>query len=267
MDKKCPICGSANIVNADGELVCAMCGYVFPEAFEEDQPVVMRSEWLGSAPIKTERLSFAETRANNDEKYFLSTYGLKIAKVSDVLGFPQVVRDEATYLAKKLRKTTVCNGYSYDVVAGALVLIAAKIHGIVVKPQQVAKALGVKEKKMMKFYRKARFILNVNVPTRKASDYIFAYAKKLNIPESVAREATKLSTLIPQGVSPIVSAGASLYVVAHKAGLKIRQYEVAEVLDITEVALRRRAHYLETILAKENVRALNTKVVEQTVKL
>jgi len=150
MSKKCPICGSANIVNADGGLVCAMCDYVFPEAFEEDQPLVMRSEWLGSAPIKTERLGFAETRANNDEKYFLSTYVLKSAKVSDVLGFPQVVLNEATYLAKKLRKTTVRNGYSYDVVASVLMLIAVKIHGIVVKPQQVAKVLSITKVELRK---------------------------------------------------------------------------------------------------------------------
>ena len=92
------------------------------------------------------------------------------------------------------------------------------------------------------------------------------YARKLNIPESVAREAAKLSTLIPQGVSPIVSAGASLYVAAHNVGLKIRQYEVAEVFGITEVALRTRAHILEATLTTNGSRAKH-KVVEQTMKL
>jgi len=252
MSKKCPICGSANVVNANGEAVCSACGYVFPEAFEDEKPVVTRFEWLGSAPVKTQGYGFAQSRVGGDEKRFIASYETKINRASDVLGFPRAVRDEAVFLAKKVRKTTMIRGYSHDVIAGALTLVAAKLHGAVAKPQQVAKAFGVNEKRMMKFYRKTRFALNVNVPIRKASEYIFAYAGRLGLSERVAREAVTISSKMPQGAAPIVLAGASLYVAANKSGFRLRQYEIAEVLGITDVALRRQAHILEAALQKQS---------------
>jgi len=43
---------------------------------------------------------------------------------------------------------------------------------------------------------------------------------------------------LPQGVNPIVGAGASLYLASQKNGHKLRQFEIAEVLGITDVGLR-----------------------------
>jgi len=64
------------------------------------------------------------------------------------------------------------------------------------------------------------------------------FAPKLGISEKIVRDALQISESLPQGVNPIVGAGASLYLASQKNGHKLRQFEIAEVMGITDEGLR-----------------------------
>ena len=96
---KCPLCGSSEILHLDGEIVCASCGYVFSEA-PEDSPVVRKEDLLGSVPAYG--FKFSERIAKHESVAFYARYGVHVRQICEVLRLPEIVREEAVSIEKKL---------------------------------------------------------------------------------------------------------------------------------------------------------------------
>ena len=231
---KCPLCGSNRILKEDGEFVCASCGYVFPEVFEE-RPVVIKEDLLGSVPAYG--FKFPERIAKHEAIDFYAKYGARVRRICEVLHLPEIVREEAFVLEKKLLE----KGYRFGSTEGfslALVLIASRIHGFTISYDALSRTFKVSKHDIYKYVKELSLALNIKLPKKTAKDYIFAFAPKLGVSEGIVREALKISENLPQGVNPIVGAGASLYLASQKNGHKLRQFEIAEVLGITDEGLR-----------------------------
>ena len=231
---KCPLCGSSKILHLDGEIVCASCGYVFPEVFEES-PVVKREDMLGSLPVH--EYAGLEKVTRRESTKFYAHYGAYVLRICEVLHLPEIVRKEAFVLERKLLE----KGYRFgstEAFSLAVVLIASRIHGFTISYDMLEKVFKVSKRKIFKYVEEITLKLNIKLPKKTAKDYILLYAPKLGVSESIVREALKISESLPQGVNPIVGAGASLYLASQKNGHKLRQFEIAEVLGITDVGLR-----------------------------
>jgi len=120
----------------------------------------------------------------------------------------------------------------------SVVLVASRIHGFALSYDTLSRTFKVPKPEIYRHVKRITLELGIIAPRRTAKDYILSYAPKLGIPEKVVREAIQISGKLPQGVNPIVGAGASLYVASHSNGYKLRQFEIAEVLGITDGGLR-----------------------------
>jgi len=231
---KCPLCGSSEILHLDGEIICASCGYVFPEA-PEDSPVVRKEDLLGSVPAYG--FKFSERLAKHESVDFYARYGVHVRQICEVLHLPEIVRDEAFALERKvLERGFYIN--SIKAFSLALVLVASRIHGSTLSYDALSRTFKVSKRKIYKYVKEIVLRLDIKLPKKTAKDYIFAFAPKLGVSEGIVREALKISENLPQGVNPIVGAGASLYLASQKNGHKLRQFEIAEVLGITDEGLR-----------------------------
>jgi transcription initiation factor TFIIIB Brf1 subunit/transcription initiation factor TFIIB len=231
---KCPLCGSSEILHLDGEIVCASCGYVFPEA-PADSPVVRKEDLLGSVPAYG--FKFSERIAKHESVEFYARYGARVQQICEVLHLPEIVREEALVLEKKLLE----KGYRFgdlEAFSLALVLVASRIHGFTVSYDALSRTFKVSKHDIYKYVKEIVLKLGIKLPKKTAKDYILAFAPKLGVSEGILREALKISESLPQGINPIVGAGASLYLASQKNGHKLRQFEIAEVLGITDVGLR-----------------------------
>ena len=231
---KCPLCGSSEILHLDGEIVCASCGYVFPEA-PEDSPVVRKEDLLGSVPAYG--FKFSERIAKHESVEFYARYGARVRQICEVLHLPEIVREEAFSLEKKVLETGFYIN-SIEAFSLAVVLVASRIHGFTISYDTLARTFKVSKRKIYKYVKEIVLRLRIKLPKKTAKDYILLYAPKLGVSEGIVREALKISESLPQGVNPIVGAGASLYLASQKNGHKLRQFEIAEVLGITDVGLR-----------------------------
>ena len=231
---KCPLCGSSKILYVDGEIVCASCGYVFPEE-PEDSPAVIKEDLLGSVPAYG--FKFSERIAKHESVDFYARYGARVQQICEVLHLPEIVREEALALEKKVLETGFYIN-SIEAFSLALVLVASRIHGFVISYDMLSKTFKVSKHDIYKYVKEIVLRLGIKVPKKTAKDYILLYAPKLGVPEGIVREALKISESLPQGVNPIVGAGASLYLASQKNGHKLRQFEIAEVLGISEVGMR-----------------------------
>ena len=231
---KCPLCGSSKILHADGEFVCTSCGYVFPEVFEES-PVVKREDLLGSVPAYG--FKFPERIAKHKSIDFYARYGARVQQICEVLRLPEIVREEAFALERKVLEKGYRFGY-LEAFSLALVLVTSMIHGFTISYDTLSRTFKVSKRKIYKYVKELSLALNIKLPKKTAKDYILAFAPKLSVSESVVREALKISEDLPQGANPIVGAGASLYLASQKNGHKLRQFEIVEVLGITDEGLR-----------------------------
>jgi len=231
---KCPLCGSSDILKAETEYVCTSCGYVFTEAPEEIF-VVKREEMLGSAPVH--EYAFLEKIARRKSTDFYRRYGARVQHTCEVLRLPEIVREEALSLERKLLKRKF-RTVSLEVFTVSVVLVASRIHGFALSYDTLSRTFKVPKNEIYRHVKRITLELGIKVPQRTAKDYILSYAPKLGVPEKVVREALQISEEVPQGVNPIVGAGASLYIASHSNGYKLRQFEIAEVLGITDVGLR-----------------------------
>jgi len=231
---KCPLCGSSKILHLDGEIVCASCGYVFPEA-PEDSPVVKKEDLLGSVPAYG--FKFPERLAKHEAVDFYARYGAQVQQICEVLHLPEIVREEAFALEKKLLE----RGFyisSLEAFSLALVLVASRIHGFTISYDALSRTFKVSKHDIYKYVKEIVLRLGIKLPKKTSKDYILLYAPKLGVSESIVREALKISESLPQGINPIVGAGASLYLASQRNGHKLRQFEIAEVLGISDVGLR-----------------------------
>jgi len=231
---KCPLCGYSKILHADREIVCASCGYVFPEA-PADSPVVKKEDLLGSVPAYG--FKFSERIAKHESIDFYARYGARVQQICKVLHLPEIVREEAFALERKVLE----KGYRFgsaEAFSLALVLIASRIHGFTLSYDTLEKVFKVSKRKIFKYVEEITLKLGIKVPKKTAKDYILAFAPKLSVSEKIVRDALQISESLPQGVNPIVGAGASLYLASQKNGHKLRQFEIAEVLGITDEGLR-----------------------------
>ena len=231
---KCPLCGSSQILHLDGEIVCASCGYVFPEA-PEDSPVVRKEDLLGSVPAYG--FKFSERITKHESVAFYARYGVHVRQICEVLRLPEIVREEAFALERKLleREFYISSIKAFSL---ALVLVASRIHGFTISYDTLSRTFKVSKHDIYKYVKEIVLRLGIKLPKKTAKDYILLFAPKLGVSEGIVREALKISESLPQGVNPIVGAGASLYLASQKNGHKLRQFEIAEVLGITDVGLR-----------------------------
>ena len=230
---KCPLCGSSQILHADGKIVCTSCGYVFPEA-PADSPVVKKED-LGSVPAYG--FKFPERIAKHEAVDFYAKYGARVQQICEILHLPEIVREEVFALERKV----IEKGYRFgsaEAFSLALVLIASRIHGFTISYDTLSRTFKVPKSKIFKYVEEITLKLNIKLPYKMAEDYILLYAPKLGISEKIVREALKISESLPQGVNPIVGAGASLYLASQKNSHKLRQFEIAEIFGISEVGMR-----------------------------
>ena len=108
-------------------------------------------------------------------------------------------------------------------------IVKQKIEGKL-KNEEIAAVQGISVRRVQQIY--SLYKKNGSLPILKK-----AGRHKASVPEKIVREVLRISESLPQGVNPIVGAGVSLYLASKTSGHKLRQFEITEVFEITDVGL------------------------------
>ena len=200
MDKKCPYCGSTNIVYADGETVCANCGAVLGS-------VEMANDFyhapLGSEVVRFKgRLKrFNERDPARDDLWLLDNFASQ-------LQVPRLVKDEAEFMVRKLYERHV-RGKVRDQLSVVLsvLYIACVKNGFIVEYKKFVK-MGMSGRA----YNKVKALVNTPVVVENPLAYIERYALELGFSEADARNAINIINNKGFSGTPRIAAVAALYV-------------------------------------------------------
>ena len=288
----CPECGTL-LVRDDkhAETVCPQCGLVASEqeidfgpdwrAFDGDKSGIRvgapRTELLHDYGLSTpfsrsskdahgrripakRHYELARMRRLHSRSTFRTGADRNIARaityiqgVSDRLGIPQPVTEQAVRLYRKATEADLIRGRSIDAMAAAALYGASRLAGYPRNPDEMAEASGVDRRTLLRCHRVLVSKLHLKPTSPHATDFIARLASDLELPPAVeghAREMLRQADAagMTSGRSPTGLAASAIYVASHEKGFPRTQKRVSEVSGVTEVTIRNRSRELAGLL-------------------
>jgi len=278
--KKCPECGSANLVYDEhkGELTCESCGYVIEEGM-----VDLGQEWRqfeegpkkgrGGAPMSLQkfdkglttnigeisdiyrlpekqarkmiRIKKWQERVSTSIERNLRLAMQELRKVASFLNLPNVVKEDASRIYNFVLQRGLVRGRSMESVVAACIYASCRTYNVPRTLDEIANASEIERKEIGRTYRFITRKLSLSVVPSNPKEYIARFASVLHLSPKTQNDALKIlgkaeSSELTSGRGPAGIAAASLYVAALLNNEKRTQREVADVAGITEVTIRNR---------------------------
>ena len=277
----CPECDGR--LHADGdETVCSNCGLVVdadridrgPEwrSFADDDTNPERtgapltrsrhdrglSTEIGHTRVKgRKRRKFARLRRQHDRTKIRSkrernqVYGFtEIRRMTDVLGLPEHVRDQACTLFDSAQGESLLRGRSIEGFASACLYATCRVAGLARTVEEVVDVAKATPNEHEAAYDAMNRELGLPVGPVPPAEYLPRFASQLDIGPETERRARKLADRareegVDVGRDPSGVAAACLYTAARVHGSSdITQRAAAEVADVTPVTIRNTFHDL-----------------------
>jgi len=178
------------------------------------------------------------------------------------LGLSSDVHRYAGYLLRRVVASGLHRGRSREAVVSACLYVACRRYRVPVGFRELyyyVSGGGTEEgyREAVRVYRDIVRFFDIEVGVTGIESYVVRVASVLKVPERVLAEALELARRVREsgvasGRSPMGVAGAIVYLVALRNGVKVSQKDVAKVVGVTEVTIRNRV--------REIVRATGYKI-------
>lgn len=200
---------------------------------------------------KSARMRTWQDRVNEEQGRTLKDGFGEITRISDVVGVPRVVVEEACRLFKKARDKDVLNGHwDTDSVSAACVVVACRRHDAPVTTTDVSDAALVDKRNVDRALMGLRRQAGVVAPPLDPRVLIPRGVTELSGVEDAERVRRTALDMIGVGMrvnvlgggeTPQAAAAAAVYAAARVCGESVTQNTVSDVFDVGNNAIRR--HY------------------------
>ena len=262
------------------EVICSRCGTVvapispyitgptgrFPVSLNMDSmglytQVGTANRDSGGRPIETnvqntmKRLRTWDSRIQvrgHSLRNYRTAYTL-LNKLKDKLNLPYPILENAAQIYKRIQRDGMVKGKTISGSVAASLYVACREAVVSRTLDEIAQVANIKRNLLAREYRDIVFNLDIKIPQVDCYHCIEKIGARLKVPEKVQRQAMGvMEKVVNQGLSagkdPMGLAGAVLYSCLRENGMRIRQRDIAEASDCTEVTLRARAKGLKKAL-------------------
>ena len=194
------------------------------------------------------------TISSNSKTRNLTTAIKEIQRITEILGFSNLVAERAAYIYRKALGQGLIKGRSIRGIVAATIHIACKEIGIPSSIERIEDLVENANKKNISYYYK--FLIRemkINVGLPKPSSNISGIAKRAGLSGKTERKALEIlsqteSDAILSGKKPVSLAAAALYLASIKTGEHATQLRIAIAAELTAITIRKRALELDEIL-------------------
>ena len=226
--KKCPECGSINLVYDEhkGEIICANCGLVI-----EDKMIDLGQEWRqfeegqkkgrGGAPLTMQkfdkglttnvgemsdiyqlgsekktrkflRLKKWQERVSTSIERNLRLAMAELRRVASYLNLPNFVKEEASRVYNVVLQRGLVRGRSMESVVSSCIYAACRTYNIPRTLDEISAASEVERKEIGRTYRFIMRKLKIKITPSNPKDYISRFASILHLSPKTQNEALKI---------------------------------------------------------------------------
>lgn len=203
-----------------------------------------------------QRLRILDTRAhiNNSSDIGLIHAFNKLRILKDKLVLPYVVVEKAAYIYRKAHERKLSRGRLVSALVAASVHIACREMNTTRTLKDIAAAINIKRKQLVKAYGLLLIELDIKVPLADQTKCIAKVANKAGLSEKTKRLAIRImdeikredDDVLSAGKNPMALAATILYLSCLKTGENKSQVEIAEAAGVTEVTIRNRSRDLKS---------------------
>jgi len=275
---RCPNCGSSDLAYFEdsGILVCEKCGLVIEEntlSTEEERRYFSSQEKIIFKRVTTPKQQVyltagqytIRTKINNDKSFYnnrlqrdLNTCRDYIRDFGGKLRLPDNIKHESLrIIAKYISKKHVTKKDAPYVVSAAI-FIALRNSGNYRPLDRFLRDLGLSKKKFSKIYRNIRELVKIDVKLPSAEDYVYMFAKDLQLSSTCIKIAIDilkrikiLGSIMTKNAASL--AAATIYYASIITGEKRSRRRIAEVAATTESTIKNRYNEIVSILSPNDV--------------
>jgi transcription initiation factor TFIIB len=157
-------------------------------------------------------------------------------------GIPTSIIDEAKMLYKKISEMKISRGDNRSGLIASSIYMSCKTNNVPRSAKEIAKIFNLKTTTMTRGCKKFQEILQMDLASSTASDFIMRFCSKLNLDKHVkdvclhvVRVADEMSIVCSQ-TPPSVAAGC-IYLVCNMCGIKVDKKTLAEACDTSIVTI------------------------------
>jgi transcription initiation factor TFIIB len=228
MGKKCPECGSANLVYDEqrGEVICQDCGLVVEEKMVDTgqdlsgQFDKSEKKGRGGSPLSMQkfdkglttnigeisdiykldsgqtrkflRLKTWQERVSTSLERNLRLAMAELRRVASFLNLPNVVRDEASRIYNFVLQRGLVRGRSMESVIAACIYAACRSYNIPRTLDEIASASDVERKEIGRTYRFIMRKMGIKAKPSSPKDYISRFSSILHLSPKTQNHALKI---------------------------------------------------------------------------
>jgi len=268
----CVYCSSSNVMLDEGNYVCGKCGII------ADRFIDSNAEWrfyghedskasdptrcgLPTSELLPESSLGTIIGNKNGECYemrILRKYQMwnsmtykerTLYNIFDTLtvnavnsGIPSTIIDEAKALYKKFSELKLSRGENRSGLIASSIYMSCKTHNVPRSAKEIAKMFNIKPTTMTKGCKKFQEILQMELASSNASDFVQRFCSKLNLDKDtktmcmdVVNKVNELS-IISENTPPSIAAGC-IYLVCNISKIPIEKKALAAACDISMVTI------------------------------
>lgn len=260
------ICGGT-IVDADGELVCGICGTVAGYDVEAppDLPARRVLEYGGALataidrrgvdhagravarPRDTRRL-WMRNRWTQKHNRSMPAGMAQLAALRDTLAMPNACAEYAAHIFRQATASGFLVGRVVKHCTAAAALLACRKHGVNRTIVDVMGASGLSKRDICRTYRQLLERFDIDLPVPDPVSCIARIGGEANVSEAARRDAQSLLASMDRmdiaGKDPMGLAAGVLYLSCVRRGESVLRREIAEAAGVAETTLSNRFNML-----------------------
>ena len=169
----------------------------------------------------------------------------EIDRMASALGIHESTRETASVIYRHALDEGLLPGRSVEGVATAAVYAAARLDGVARSLDELAVVSRIERLRIERAYRQVARELDLRIPPTDPREYLARFASELGCRDETERRARELVDSatdegVHNGKHPAGIAASALYAAGRLCDEDIRQADVAEVADISEMTIRNR---------------------------
>ena len=178
----------------------------------------------------------------------------EIDRMASALGVPDSTREPAGAIYRRALDDGLLPGRAVESVATAALYAASRIDGVPRSTDEVSAVSRVEQIRVERAYRHVSRELGLEIPPTDPRSFIGRIASDVGCTDATEREARRLAgTAVENGVHsgkhPVAIAAGALYAAAKQCDESLRQADIAQVTDVSEMTIQNR--YPEILAAAD----------------
>ena len=240
--ERCQDCGNSQFKAENHELICKSCGLVIDDYGTEALPLNILSE-IETRPVDGKIVKASWLLSSREKN--LRNSSMEMDKLAWKLSLPGYVREQAFAIYKEAVNRDLCIGRRNESIRLAALYQACLENDWPKTAFEIIQGSNVSKRSLLRAHRILKRKLGLKIGLSDPLDYLPRFVSQLSLSQACLTKAMEIMEKVKEspeysGKNPKSIVAGVIYLAAKECGEEITQRQVANLIGVTEVTIRKR---------------------------